>query len=369
MPDEKPTSRRDFLRGRSVLARVRSLTDRALGPVDDACSPATQPPSSTSSAKLHVTRRAMACEFSLQYHAADGTAANEATLSALDLIDELETQLTIFRETSEIIEINRSAGVGPVAVEPRLFSLLELCVWLHAETHGAFDLTSGPLSRLWGFLRREGRVPAESEIAEALGCVNGSKIVLDHEASTIAFRAPDIEINLNAVGKGYALDRASEALVERGVDDFLMHGGGSSVSARGRDRGDPTPGWRIGVPHPHERHRHVGEIVLRDEALGTSGAGTQFFVAEGRRYGHLIDPRTGWPAEGVYTATVVATTAAEADALSTALYILGPGGAAEYCATHPDIGAVLVCPREGSDSPDAFDVHAFNLDSHRWRPA
>ncbi len=327
------------------------------------------PLAAAAAAKLHVTRRAMACEFSLQYHAADGSAANDAAMAALDLIDELEAQLTIFRETSEIIEINRRAGVKPVPVESRLFSLLELCVWLQAETRGAFDLTSGPLSRLWGFLRREGRVPAASEIAEALRSVDGGNIVLDHAAGTIEFHAADIEINLNAVGKGYALDRASEVLVQRGVDDFLMHGGGSSVSARGRDRGDPTPGWRIGVPHPHERHRHVGEIVLRDEALGTSGAGTQFFMENGRRYGHLIDPRTGWPAEGVFTATAVATTAAEADALSTALYILGPGGAAEYCATHPDIGAVLVCPPDGNNSPDAFDVHAFNLDSHRWRPA
>jgi FAD:protein FMN transferase len=164
------------------------------------------------------------------------------------------------------------------------------------------------------------------------------------------------------------LDRAAELLDERGMNDYLCHGGGSSVLARGQNRGGDTAGWAIGVPHPHRPGEHVGEIILRDEALGTSGAGTQFFQAGGRRFGHLIDPRTGWPTEGVFTSTAVATTAAEADALATAFYINGSGGTAEYCAKHKKVAAVLVCPREGS-ATDEIDVHAFNLDSSRWVPA
>jgi thiamine biosynthesis lipoprotein len=309
----------------------------------------------------------MACDFAIQYHAADGPAANEAAFAALDVIDQLESQLTIYRETSEILEINRHAANAPVAVEPRLLSLLELCVWLHAETRGAFDLTSGPLSRAWGFLRREGRVPSDAEIAAALAHVGGEKISLDVDNCTIRFTEPGVEINLNAVGKGYALDRVVQLLAERGVDDVLCHGGLSSVAARGRDRGQRDGGWRIAVPHPFHREQAVGQLVLRDDFLGTSGAGTQFFEVDGRRYGHLIDPRTGQPADGVLTATVIATTGAEADALSTAFYIMGPAGASEYCAAHTDVAAVLVCPREGNLA--AFDVHAFNLDSNRWRPA
>jgi thiamine biosynthesis lipoprotein len=244
---------------------------------------------------------------------------------------------------------------------------LQLADWLDRETRGAFDITSGPLSRLWGFLRRDGRVPEEAAIAAALAAIGGDKIALDAASQTIEFRQSGVEINLNAIGKGFALDRVAELLVERGVDDFLCHGGRSSVVARGCDRGDSSGWWRVGVPHPFEPSRHVGEMTLRDEALGTSGSGTQFFEADGRRYGHLIDPRTGWPAEGVYTATVVAATGAEADALSTAFYIMGPGGASEYCAAHASIGAVLVCPSDGDAK--AFDVHAFNLDDARWRPS
>jgi thiamine biosynthesis lipoprotein len=374
MAGEEPSSRRDFLRGRAVarslLARIQGVADRTAGALGESASgpdAAKRPPTSTAHAKLHATRRAMACDFEVQYHAADGPAANDAVLAALDLVDELETQLTIYRDTSEIFEINRRAATAPIAVEPQLFSLLELCAWLHAETRGAYDPTSGPLSRVWGFLRREGRLPPDEEIAAALALVGGEKLELDLANRTIAFREPGVEINLNAVGKGYALDRVMQLLVDRGVDDFLCHGGRSSVGARGRDRGDPSGGWRIAVPHPHDPERTVGEIVLRDEFLGTSGAGTQYFLADGRRYGHLLDPRTGRPADGVYTATVVTTTGAEADALSTAFYVLGPAGASEYCAAHTGVSAVLVCPREGGD-PTAFDVHAFNFDSHRWRP-
>lgn len=375
MAGEKPTSRRDFLRGkavaRSLLAKLDTLADRAttvFSPADGPGDPAgPSPATSASHAKLQATRRAMACDFAIQYHAADGSAANGAILEALDLIDQLEAQLTIYRETSEILEINRRAFDEPVVVEPQLFALLELCVWLHAETRGAFDLTSGPLSRVWGFLRREGRVPSEDEIAAALATVGGEKLALDLDNQTIQFREPGVEINLNAVGKGYALDRVVQLLAERGVDDVLCHGGKSSVAARGRDRNEAGGGWRIAVPHPQDPERTVGDLLLRDEALGTSGSGTQFFESDGRRFGHLIDPRTGQPADGVYTATVVTATGAEADALSTAFYVTGPADAAEYCATHPGVAAVLVCPRAGRS--DEIDVHAFNLDSSRWRPA
>lgn len=309
----------------------------------------------------------MACEFAIEYHAADGATTGDAALAALDLVEEIEAQLTIYRDASDVLTINRLAAAEPVEVEPRLFGLLEMCVTIHAETGGAFDITSGPLSRAWGFLKREGRLPAEAEIADATDIVGLHHVSLDPSHRTITLSKPGVEINFNAVGKGYALDRVAELLAERGVGDYLCHGGGSSVLARGRDRGGGWDGWSVGVPHPIERERTIGEIILHDEALGTSGAGTQFFEVEGRRFGHLIDPRTGWPAEGVYTATAVAATGAEADALSTAFYIMGPGDTAEYCAAHPEVGAVMVCPREGA--PGAFDVHAFNLNDGRWIPS
>jgi thiamine biosynthesis lipoprotein len=310
----------------------------------------------------------MACEFAIQHHAADGPDAAAAALAALDLVERLEDQLSIYRDHTEVTTLNGLAADYPVEVESRLFTLLELCHWLHAATGGAFDITSGPLSRVWGFLTREGRLPSEDEIATALENVGFLHVKLDHDYRTVRFLKAGVEINFNSIGKGYALDRVAELMADRGVTDYLCHGGRSSVLAVGRDRGNDFDGWAVAVPHPQQLDREVGHIILRDDALGTSGAGTQFFEADSRRFGHLIDPRTGWPAEGVYTATAVAPTAAEADALATAFYIMGPAGTSEYCAEHKNIGAVFVCPREG-DAAEMFDVHAFNLDGARWQPA
>lgn len=374
MADDKPSSRREFLRGRSA-ARALLEAARAAAPLPPDSPPgsprsagrASGRPAAADDAHLHASRRSMACEFAIQYHAADGAHAGDM-IDALDLVDALEDQLSIYREHTEVSAINRTAGQHPVAVETRLFSLLELCAWLHATTRGAFDITSGPLSRTWGFLKRAGRLPSEDEIAEAVARVGFRHVELDADHRTIGFLSPGIEINFNAIGKGYALDRVAELLGERGVGDYLCHGGRSSVLARGRDRGGDRGGWSVGVPHPYRPGEHVGEIVLRDDALGTSGAGTQFFEAAGRRFGHLIDPRTGWPTEGVYTATAVAATAAEADALATAFYIDGPAGASEYCAEHKNVGAVLVCPTAAGGA-EALDVHVFNLHATRWIPS
>ena len=286
----------------------------------------------------------MACDFEIRYHATDGLEATDAALHALDLIEQLEDQLSIYRKQSEISQINRSAGTSWVAVESQLFTLLRHCRQLDEQTGGAFDVTSSPLSRIWGFLRREGRLPQTDEIEDARRLVGRDRWELDDETSAIRFEAEGVEINLNSIGKGYALDRAAEVLQQRGISDFLWHGGRSSVLARGRNQADSREVWTVGIGHPLVPGQRSAEIYLRNQAMGTAGSGTQFFEHEGRRYGHVIDPRTGWPASDVYTATAITASAADADALATAFYVMGPAGAAEYCHEHDETSAVLVCP-------------------------
>ena len=140
---------------------------------------------------------------------------------------------------------------------------------------------------------------------------------------TIAFRQAGMSINFNSMGKGYALDRMAELLAANDVGDFLLQGGKSSVLARGDQPGSSETGWLVGVRHPLRPDERMAELVLHDQALSTSGAGTQFFIRRGQRYGHILDPRTGRPAEGLYSATVIAPTAAEAEGLSTAFYVMG----------------------------------------------
>ncbi len=305
----------------------------------------------------------MACEFEVQLGAARNDDSMHYVFEALDLVESLESQMTIYRDDSEVVHINNTAAAGPVPVESRLFGLIEQAKQLHRDTEGALDITSGPLSAAWGFSRREGRVPSDEQIEASRERVGMQYVELDPPQQTIAFQRPNVEINFNSLGKGYALDRMAELLAAHGVDDILLQGGKSSVLARGGQPGSEEPGWRVGVRHPLRSNERIAELVLHNQALSTSGAGTQFFIRRGRRYGHILDPRTGRPAEGLYSATVIAPTATEAEGLSTAFYVMGPQQAGEYCSAHPEIAALLVTPgdREGD-----VRLIALGSDDRQW---
>lgn len=284
---------------------------------------------------IRVHRQAMACRFEVTLSDEDGRHV-AAARAALDEVDRIEDVLTVFREGSEVARVNRAAATGPVEVSPTLFSLLERCRALHEATGGAFDPTSTPLSRCWGFLAREGRLPPAGDIEAARAVVGMDKVELDPEARTVRFLVPGVGLNFGGIGKGYALDLVSELLRQRGLSRALVSAGGSSVLAYGGGAGFP-----VDVTSPR-RQGLIARLRLGDAGLGTSGAGEQFFEVEGRRYGHVIDPRTGWPAEGVLSASVVTRTAAEADALSTAFLVAGADLAGDYCAARPGTLALLV---------------------------
>jgi thiamine biosynthesis lipoprotein len=228
---------------------------------------------------------------------------------------------------------------------------------LWRDSGGAYDLTATPLWEAWGFARRRGTIPSPEELARAQSLVGGQWVELDEAQKTIRLLRRGVKLNLGSIGKGYAVDRAAEHLMAAGVCDFLVHGGYSSVAARGLAAGpvllqpaeaagdtaarSARPPWKIGVKDPLRDELRLGQIELRDRALGTSGAQFQAFRHQGRRYGHILDPRTGWPADGVLSVTVLAPTAAEADALSTAFYVMGPEAALGYCQQHPSTAAII----------------------------
>lgn len=294
---------------------------------------------------LHVSRPAMAGEFEVCFPAEPYPEGVDLAMEALDVVSALEEQLSFFRPGSQISQINRSAAEGPVEVEPQLFELLALAMQLYKDTNGAYDITSTPLWEVWGFARRAARIPSESELTEAQACVGGHLVELDAATRTIHFRKPGVRISLGSVGKGYALDRSGETLLAAGMSDFLLHGDQSSVLARGT-------AWDIGIRDPSRPDRRLGVLRLRDRALGTTGIQFQSFYHEGRRYGHVFDPRTGRPVEGMLSTTVVAPTAALADILSTAFFVMGRQQAIDYCQSHPEIGAVLVAAAADGEGVD-----------------
>ena len=288
---------------------------------------------------VRVHRTAMACRFEVTLDSGDARHV-DAARAALDEVDAIEASLTVFRETSEVSCVNRQASVAPVPVSPGLFALLSLCRELHAATGGAFDPASTALSRCWGFLDRRPGLPTEEEIAAARARSGMDKVVLDDMGRAVRFAVPGVEIGLGAVGKGWALDRIAASLRVRGASRALLTAGGSSHRGWGGEE------WELALRPGGE---DLGLLRLRDAALGTSAAGEQHFEAGGRRFGHVLDPRTGWPAAGVRSASVVTSEAAVADALSTAFLVGGPDLAGPFCAARPGTMALLVldaAPRE-----------------------
>jgi thiamine biosynthesis lipoprotein len=329
MPDTSRT-RREFLTGKAALERFQEGLELPIA------APSSGP-------TLRLTQRAMACDFSVIMNG--GVPANRVrdASDALDLVSELESQMSVYQSDSELSELNRGAHQVAMEVEPNLFQLLTQCRSLHDETDGCFDPTSGPLVALWRACREEGRIPAQEEVDERLKIVGMQHVVLDESRCTVLLDASGVELNLGGIGKGHALDRVAQLLAERDLHECLLHGGYSSVLARGTHHG--TGGWPVGVGNPLFTRQRLGTIILRDRALSTSGSNIQYFSHRGRRFGHILDPRTGWPVETMLSVTVLAATAAEADALSTALYVMGVEKATKWCdnlGSGQGIGAVLI---------------------------
>lgn len=356
-------SRRDFLRGASAADAVGEVVDRVLPSAGDSGNTPAPPGDCYA---VHISRKAMACEFEVVLNSGQYAAGTEIALDALDLVEGLESQLSYFRPDSEISEINRSAAEEPVCVEARLFLLLQAADTLYRETDGAFDLTATPLWKAWGFARGEGRLPSQEEVAEALETVGGSQVELDADCQTVRFRKPGIELNLGSIGKGYAVDRVAELLDVAEINDYLIQGGQSSVMAKGtRLSGNEPDGWLVGLGHPLRPGTRLGYVRVRDGALGTSGSASQFFRHKGRRYSHIVDPRNGQPSEGVLSATVLAPEAATADALATSFFVMGPEKTVDYCRSHPELAAILICPTSGSPG---FEIQMIGVPDEDFLP-
>ena len=292
---------------------------------------------SEESALLAVQRRAMNDDIEVCFSRLDFPQGTEAALDALDEVERIERMLSLFRFDSRVHYINLTAHEHPVRLEKELFNLIALCVRIAEKTDGAVDITSGCLWKTWGFAKRQGRIPQEEELDKARKLTGYQFLELDETEQTIRFKKQGIELNFGCVGKGFALDIAAEKLRAHAVNRFLFSGGLSSMFASGQD-------WKIGIAHPLRPGQRLRELTLNDIAVSTSSSQKQFFRYGNRRYSHLIDPRSGQPAEEILSATVLAPTATLAELLSTAFFILGAEKSADYCATHPEISAVLTMP-------------------------
>lgn len=289
-----------------------------------------------------VSRPAMGCEFEVLLNERQYPNGVECAAEALSMIEQMESLLSVYRPQSQISKVNQFAATHPVLVDVKTMELVQLAVDVHQWTGGAFDITAGSLSEAWGFARRQGYMPTTEQIQQALESVGSQHVITNIDDRTITLHRSGLRLNSGGIGKGYALDYAAQHLQSQGIQDFLVHGGLSSIVARGSRSRSESPSWNIALKHPWRSNETVQILSLENQALGTSGSGKQFFHFGGKRYSHLIDPRTGWPADQMMSATVICPSGAVADALATGLFIMGPSAAIEFCESHPEIAAILI---------------------------
>ncbi|MCE2826723.1 MAG: FAD:protein FMN transferase [Verrucomicrobium sp.] len=278
---------------------------------------------------VRLARPAMATRFEWVLWGQTPERLRAAGEEALDEVDALEAALSRYRGTSDIGRVNAGAAAGPVRVSPNTFGLLERARWLTDATDGAFDITVGALLRAWGFVGDTGRKPSAETVRRARDAAGWNRVRLDASAFSVTFDHPDVELDLGAIGKGYALDRAMDLLTEAGVPHALLHGGTSSILARGlAPDGGP---WRVGLPAaatPGDGPASppVSPVSLQEMSLSVSAVWGKSFTEDGNEFGHVLDPRFGEPVRRARCAAVVGAEAALSDALSTALLVLGPEG-------------------------------------------
>jgi len=263
--------------------------------------------------------------------------AEAATVFAV--FQHVEETANEWKEGSPLAAVNLAAGGAPVAVPPDLMALLQRGVQEGQETEGAFDITWGALWGAWDFRADAPRVPTDAELAPRLAHIDYRKLVLDPAAGTAFLPDAGMVLGLGGIAKGWALDRAADTLHQDGVSDFILSAGGQVLLSGTKD-GQP---WRVGIRDPRgAADDFFASVAASDLSVSTSGDYERYFVLDGVRYHHILDPRTGRPARGLRSATVLCAQATRADALSTALMVLGPERGLALAERLPGVEAVLV---------------------------
>jgi thiamine biosynthesis lipoprotein len=267
-------------------------------------------------------RPAMGSVFTLHIYASDKQHASSFIEQAFDEIERVEEALSNYRPSSELSRINRLAADETVTTDPEVFAFLQSALSFSERSGGAFDITVAPLMRAWGFFGGQGKYPTAQELADARAAIGWRNVVLDEKARTVRFLRHGIELDPGGIGKGYAVDRVVALLRKDGVKAALVDAGSSSIYALGAP--PDKPGWEVRVPETDVEGVRFSSVTLRDTSLSTSGSHGKFFKLNGRLYCHIMDPRTGEPVQGMLQTTVIAPSATDTDALSTAMFVLGP---------------------------------------------
>lgn len=251
-----------------------------------------------------------------------GKNSEHAVRSAIERVNEISDRMSVYKAGSDIARINSSAGLESQEIHPDTYRLLKLSLGFSELSKGAFDITVRPLTKLWGIGKKHDYIPSEEEIGIALKLVNYRDLLFDGKGCRAGLRKAGQSLDLGGIAKGYAADEVRRILLGHGIIDALINLGGNIVAMGHREDGRP---WQIGIQNPlSSRGEHIGTIEASDQTIVTSGSNEQFFIRDGVRYHHIIDPRTGFPAAtDLLSVTSVCSCSTDADALTTAIFVSG----------------------------------------------
>lgn len=278
--------------------------------------------SSCSQSSIKEVRLLMGTLNEIQINGLSKKRAHLAAEKGFAAMNRVDTLMSHYKETSEVSRIKNLLPFETTKVSKETFDVLKRSKKFHELSYGAFDITIGPLVKRWGFFDKEERpLPTKGEIADLRRLCGSVHLFLDDKKREVSKRFPQLEVDLGAIAKGYAVDLALEALKKAGVDSATVNSGGNIGFLGTSSKGDA---WEIGIKDPLNPNQLLGVLKIKEGAVATSGNYENFFDINGKRYAHIIDPRNGWPVQGVLSVTVVAPTAMDADALSTTLFVMGP---------------------------------------------
>lgn len=265
--------------------------------------------------------------------------AQKAISAAFDEIRRVEDLMTDWREDSPLQAINRAAGKSPVVIDDEILFVLREAKKISDMTQGAFDVTYAPLGKVWGnFVTPKNTIADDQAIQKVLPLVNYRNLTLDFKKNTAFLKKPGMRVGLGGIAKGYAVDKAGMVLEKMGYKNFVIKAGGDMI-VRGRRNGKL---WWIGIKHPRKPDQNIAILPVSNVSISTSGDYERFYMIDGKRYPHIISPKTGYPVDGCESVTILAKHTYLTDGLSTGVFVLGPVEGKKFIEKSADLQGMIV---------------------------
>jgi len=281
----------------------------------------------------------MGTRFDISVVEKDSLKANNYIDLAIEEISRIEKLISSWDKSSQTSLINKNAGIEPVKVDAELFNLIKRSLVISKLTDGAFDISYASMDKIWKFDGSMKVMPTETAIKISVAKVGYQNIILNDENQTVFLKLKGMKIGFGAIGKGYAADKAKELLISKGVKAGIMNASGDMNTWGKQPNGDF---WKVAITNPLNKKNAFGLLPIKSGAVVTSGNYEKYQVFNGKRYSHIIDPRTGYPSNGIISATVFAPKAELADALATSIFVMGVEAGIDRINQIPKVECIII---------------------------